>query len=208
VTTTVPAVTSTTSPQVSVSQSGQTFTLTITGTATPNQSVAASLTQGLVAESVAPSEAPYLQSIFDGAGRGAIGGLIKAALRKFLQSLGPSGANKDLLKQIATFLLQNAFGGIDLNKALPDIENIINALLNESQGRQNQGGGSGGGTGGGTLPPGTYQFQGTITVGPGSGGGGNNQNQNQNQNPDQSTFSNPADRDSQPSRSPFGTGSP
>ena len=39
-----------------------------------------------------------------------------------MQSLGPNGTNQDLLKQIATFFLQNAFGGnfaFDLNKRCP-----------------------------------------------------------------------------------------
>src|SRR5262249_5861817 len=109
VTTPAPAVTSTATPQVRVSQSGQTFTLTVTGTATPaptpTQNVGVSLTQGVVAESVAAGEAPYLQGIFDGAGRGAIGGLIKAALRKFMQSFGAGGTNQALLKNIGTILL-------------------------------------------------------------------------------------------------------
>jgi hypothetical protein len=213
VTATSPTVTTAT-PQVSVSQSGQTFTLTITGTAAPNQNVATTLTQGLVAESVAVGEAPYLQGIFDGAGRGPIAGLLKAALRKLIQSLGPNGTNKDLLKQIATFLLQNAFGGnfaFDLSKALPEIDNLINSLLNEQKGAS-------GANGGGTLPAGTYPIQGTfagtITVGP-------TPTPTPTPTPSPTPIptptptptpvpdrSNPADRDSDPSKSPFGTGSP
>jgi len=209
-TTSAQGTTSTTSPQVNVSQSGQTLTLTITGTSTANPNVATSLTQGLVGESVAASDAPYLTSILDGAGRGTIAGLIKAALRKFMQSLGPNGTNKDLLKQIATFFLQNAFGGnfaFDLNKALPEIDTIINSLLNEQKG----GGGNGGGGGsGGTLPPGTYQFQGTFTIG---GGGGPNVTPPPlppvtPPQPPPSGASNPGDKDLHPSKSPFGTSSP
>jgi hypothetical protein len=199
VTTTAPTVTSTSSPQVTASQSGQVITLTVAA-GSASQNVTTSLTQGLVADSVV-GEAPYLQGIFDGAGRGTIAGLIKAALRKFIQSLGPNGANKDLLKQIATFLLQNAFGGsfaFDFSKALPEIDNIINSLLNEQKG----------GSGSGTIPPGNYPIQGTFTGTITIGSGGNGSVTPPPPPPPPSGASDPSDRDTHPSRSPFGSASP
>jgi hypothetical protein len=160
--------------QVSVSMGGQTFNFTITGTTTSTPIT--SVSQSPV--SVAAGQAPYLMSLSTGVGADPIGILITKALSQLIQSLGPNGANKDLLKQIATFLLQNAFSGIDLSKALPEIEKIIAALLNPQSGGGATGGGSGGATGGGsggatgsgsggTLPAGTYQIQGTITIGGG-----------------------------------------
>ena len=131
-----------------------------------------------------------------------------------MQSLGPNGSNKDLLKQVATFLLQNTFGGyaFDLNQAIPDIEKMIEDLMNEKQEAnapvKNQAR---------NFQPGTYHFQGTITIG---GGGGNSTpppgpapeptptpppSPSPAGNPD---ASNPPDRDLHPSKSPFGTRSP
>src|SRR5262245_43512468 len=140
-------------PQVSVTQSGQTLTFTVSGTPATNQPV--------VSDTVTASQAPYLTRFSFGGN--TVATLIKTILKGMMQSLGSNATNKDLLTQIAMFLLNNAFGGFsfDLNQATPDIQKIIDALLNEFRG-------NGGGTG--TLPPGSYPFQGTIsgtiTVGP------------------------------------------
>ena len=169
--TVVTATQGTSSPQVTVNQSGQTITLTINGTATTNQTAAAS---PLVGESVASGDAPYLTSLIDGSGRGTVAGLVKARLRqKVVQSGGLSGINfGGLLQEGLKFLLDEFGSGFsfNLNQAVPDILNIINSLLNEQRGGGNNQQGTNGG-GSGNLAPGTYQFQGTITINTGGSGG-------------------------------------
>jgi hypothetical protein len=163
------------------------------------------VTQASVGESVAAGEAPYLTTLIDGSGRGTVAGLVKARLRNVVQSSGPNAANLNgLLEEALKFLLGEFGGGFSFNweKALPDLINIINSLLNEQKS-------SGGGGGSGTLAPGTYQIQGTITIG--SGGGNGNITPPQPQPtpvpppPSPNAASDPADRDLHPSRSPFGT---
>ena len=221
--TVVTATQGTSSPQVTVNQSGQTITLTINGTATTNQTAAAS---PLVGESVASGDAPYLTSLIDGSGRGTVAGLVKARLRqKIVQSGGLSGINfGGLLQEGLKFLLDEFGSGFsfNLNQAVPDILNIINSLLNEQQGGGNNQQGTNGG-GGITSRhnvaatwPGTYQFQGTITINTGGSGGNltpnppNNQTgppNNQTGPTPNSPASDAVDRDPNPSTSPFGSSS-
>ncbi len=133
---------------VSVAQAGQ---LVQSGSAWPGQSnglnlqvAAASLTQNLVAESVSATETPYLAqlNLVDAGGKlNPIGGLLKGALRKFLQSFGTNLNLKDidksaLLKQIAVILFDVFVGNnsVDRGKASGEIDTIIKNLLDELRG--------------------------------------------------------------------------
>jgi hypothetical protein len=125
-------------------------------------------------ESVSSTDAPHLTRFVDASGN-SLGGLLKGFLRQFMQLNGGTsnqssllGIGKLFLNAVLPFLTNT--GGFDFGQAIPEIEKIIESLLNEGKTPTN--GSSGGQV---QLAPGTYPFtitdssgkttQGTIAIG-------------------------------------------